>query len=115
MTKPSSEGRDRGFVVARPAQTEYRIVGGKRLFSWAEEAQKAFQDRPKKSVRVHVVLGEDGWAVVPEGSRPFKVMSTQAEAVELARMKARDQETSVVIHRPDGRIKAVVKPRMAGA
>ena len=57
--------------------------------------------------RQHVVPHRDGgWAVRPEGGD--KVTSrheTQADAIERAREIARNQETEVVIHRPDGTIR----------
>ena len=54
----------------------------------------------------HVVPHGDGWAVRGAGNQ--KVTSThptQAEATEAARGIARHQQSEVVIHRPDGRIR----------
>lgn len=54
----------------------------------------------------HVVPAGDGWGVRGEGnSRLTSVHDTQAEAIESAREIARNQQSELVIHRPDGRIR----------
>jgi len=54
----------------------------------------------------HVVPQSGKWAVKADGSqRASKVVSTQAEAVEVARRIARNQGSDVVIHGRDGRIR----------
>ncbi len=54
----------------------------------------------------HVVGHEDGWAVRGEGNtRATSVHSTQAEAIDAARIIARNQEAELLIHGRDGRIR----------
>lgn len=55
----------------------------------------------------HVVPDGGDWKVKPEGgSRATSVHPTQAQATAAAAERARDRgEGSVVIHRPDGRIR----------
>jgi len=54
----------------------------------------------------HVVPHAEGWAVKPEGGkRPSSVHDTQQEAIDRAREIARNQESELFIHRPDGRIR----------
>jgi uncharacterized protein YdaT len=55
----------------------------------------------------HVVKRTDGWAVRGEGNRrdTARGLPTQSEAIDRARDVARNQESEVVIHRPDGRIR----------
>jgi hypothetical protein len=55
----------------------------------------------------HVVKREDGWAVRSEGNSrdTARGLPTQADAIERARDVARNQQSEVVIHRPDGRIR----------
>ena len=54
----------------------------------------------------HVVPHAEGWAVKPEGGkRPSSVHDTQQEAIDRAREIARNQESEIFIHRPDGRIR----------
>ena len=54
----------------------------------------------------HVVPHGDEWAVKPEGGkRPSSVHDTQQEAIDRAREIARNQESELFIHRPDGRIR----------
>lgn len=54
----------------------------------------------------HVVPHGDEWAVRGAGNdRVTSVHSTQAEAIDRAREIARNQESEMVIHRPDGRIR----------
>ena len=54
----------------------------------------------------HVVPHGDGWAVRPEGgSRASSNHSTQAGATERAREIARKQQTELVVHGRDGRIR----------
>jgi hypothetical protein len=54
----------------------------------------------------HVVQREDGWAVRGEGnSRDTTLHSTQAKAAQAARDIARNQQSEVLIHGRDGRIR----------
>lgn len=54
----------------------------------------------------HVVPHKDGWAVKGEGNqRATSVHDTQQQAVNAAREIARNQQSELVIHRPDGRIR----------
>lgn len=54
----------------------------------------------------HVVPADDGWGVRGEGNeRLTSRHDTQAEAIEAAREIAINQQSEVVIHRPDGRIR----------
>jgi Uncharacterized protein conserved in bacteria (DUF2188) len=53
----------------------------------------------------HVVPQSGKWAIKGEGSkRASKVVSTQKEAIDVARKIARNQGADVVIHRRDGKI-----------
>lgn len=55
----------------------------------------------------HVTPHPDGgWQVIKEGSERATVRTdTQKEAIEIGRGISRNQETELVIHRPDGRIR----------
>ncbi|TCL06974.1 DUF2188 domain-containing protein [Sodalis ligni] len=54
----------------------------------------------------HVVPHKDGWAVKGAGNqRATSVHDTQQQAVDAAREIARNQQSELVIHRPDGRIR----------
>lgn len=54
----------------------------------------------------HVVPHSDGWAVKGEGNkRATSVHDTQRQAADAAREIARNQQSELVIHRPDGRIR----------
>jgi len=54
----------------------------------------------------HVVPHGSEWAVRGEGNgRPTSLHRTQAEAIEAAREIARSQQSELVIHRSDGRIR----------
>ena len=54
----------------------------------------------------HVVPHQDGWAVKGEGNQhATSVHNTQQQAVDAARQIARNQQSELVIHRPDGRIR----------
>jgi len=54
----------------------------------------------------HVVPHSGRWAVKGDGSkRASKVVSTQKEAIYVARKIARNQGTDVVIHGLDGKIR----------
>lgn len=54
----------------------------------------------------HVVPHQDGWAVESAGNqRATSVHETQQQAVDAARNIARNQQSELVIHRPDGRIR----------
>jgi len=55
----------------------------------------------------HVVqTGEGKWGVRGEGnSRITKKTDTQGKAIDIAKEIAKNQQSEVVIHRPDGRIR----------
>ena len=54
----------------------------------------------------HVVPQSGRWAVKGDGSkRASKVVSTQKEAIDVARKIARNQGADVVIHGRDGKIR----------
>ena len=49
---------------------------------------------------------QDGWAVKGAGNqRATSVHDTQQQAIDAARGIARNQQSELVIHRPDGRIR----------
>lgn len=54
----------------------------------------------------HVVPHEDGWAVKPEGGqRASSVHGTQREAIDRARQISQHQDSEILIHGRDGRIR----------
>lgn len=54
----------------------------------------------------HVVPHEEGWAVKGEGNdRATSVHDTQEAAIEAARAIARNQESELLIHGRDGKIR----------
>lgn len=54
----------------------------------------------------HVVPHPDGWAVKGEGNeKATKVVETQAEAIEVATEIAKNQNSELLIHGKDGRIR----------
>lgn len=59
-----------------------------------------------KNRNQHVVPTKDGWAVRRAGSpKATKVFGTQQEAIERAREIARNQQSELLIHGRDGRIR----------
>ncbi len=56
----------------------------------------------------HVTYRSDGkWQVKGEGAlRATAITNTQKEAIGIGRVISRNQESELVIHRPDGRIRA---------
>jgi uncharacterized protein YdaT len=55
---------------------------------------------------VHVVPKDGQWAVKTENAdHAAKITSTQKEAIERAKEIAKNNQSEVVIHRPDGRIR----------
>lgn len=55
---------------------------------------------------VHVVPSGNKWAVKPEGStKPVSTHLTQQNAAEAGRRIARQNESELVIHRPNGQIR----------
>ena len=54
----------------------------------------------------HVVPHQEGWAVKGAGNqRATSVHDTQQQAIDVARGIARNQESELVIHRQNGRIR----------
>ena len=54
----------------------------------------------------HVVPTKDGWAVKRAGSqKATKVFGTQQEAIDRGRQIARNQQSELLIHGRDGRIR----------
>lgn len=59
-----------------------------------------------KGKNQHVVKHPDGWAVKgANNSKATKVTSTQKEAIEIARDIAKNQESELLIHGRNGRIR----------
>lgn len=59
-----------------------------------------------KGKNQHVVPHPQGWAVKSEGAtKATKVVPTQKEAIDAARPIAQNQQSEVVIHRPNGQIR----------
>lgn len=54
----------------------------------------------------HVVPQADGWALKREGAqRASSLHNTQAQAIEAGKQLAKQQQTELVIHRPNGQIR----------
>lgn len=54
----------------------------------------------------HVVPHQEGWAIKGAGNqRVTSVHETQLQAIDAARAIARNQQSELVIHRNDGRIR----------
>lgn len=54
----------------------------------------------------HVVPNGNKWAVKGAGNeRNTRVVNTQKEAITIAREIAKNQQSELIIHRPDGRIR----------
>lgn len=54
----------------------------------------------------HVVPHQDGWAVKGAGNqRATSVHNTQQRAIDAARVITHNQQSELVIHRPNGRIR----------
>ncbi|MGD8174493.1 DUF2188 domain-containing protein [Marinimicrobium sp. ARAG 43.8] len=54
----------------------------------------------------HVIPHESGWAVKGAGNdRVTSVHNTQQQAIDVAREIARNQQSELVIHRPNGQIR----------
>jgi hypothetical protein len=59
-----------------------------------------------KKHNVHVVPDGDKWAVKPEGAKtPTSNHRTQRTAEEAGRRLAKQNESELIVHRPDGRIR----------
>lgn len=55
----------------------------------------------------HVIPHNGQWAVKGENnSKATKVVNTQDKAIDIAREIAKNQESELIIHRPDGKIRA---------
>lgn len=58
------------------------------------------------SNNVHIVPHSDGWAVKIEGNdRATSVHDTQQQAIDAGRERARREESELLIHGRDGRIR----------
>jgi uncharacterized protein YdaT len=54
----------------------------------------------------HVVKHQEGWAVKGAGNeKATRVTSTQKEAIEIARQIAKNQESELIIHGANGKIR----------
>lgn len=54
----------------------------------------------------HVLPNGDKWAVKGAGNeKNTRVVNTQKEAINIAREIAKNQQSELIIHRPDGRIR----------
>jgi len=58
-----------------------------------------------KNRNQHVVPHDGKWAVKPEGGRASSIHDTQREAIERGREIAQNQNSELLIHGRDGRIR----------
>lgn len=59
-----------------------------------------------KGKNQHVTKHEDGWQVIGAGNeKATKVVETQKEAIEIAREIAKNQESELIVHGTDGKIR----------
>jgi hypothetical protein len=74
-----------------------------------EEPEKPIPPKPKKTLgRYHVLYraADDSWIVKREGSdRILRVLETQKDAIAFANIKALSNDTQIVIHKKDGKIR----------
>lgn len=55
---------------------------------------------------VHVLPKGDSWEVKTEKSeKAYRITDTQKEAIDIAREIARNQQSELIIHRPNGEIR----------
>ena len=55
----------------------------------------------------HVVPHDEKWAIKGEGNaKVTKIVDTQKEAINIAREISRNQQSELIIHRPNGQIRA---------
>ncbi len=55
---------------------------------------------------VHVVKSDKNWAVKTEGSqKPYRIVATQEEAINIAKSVAKNNNSEMLIHGRDGRIR----------
>lgn len=69
---------------------------------------KTVKEKPKDPGKYHVLYRkeDDKWYVKREGAdKVLRVMETQAEAIAWATIKALNQDTAIVIHKRDGKIR----------
>ncbi|RUT72935.1 DUF2188 domain-containing protein [Ancylomarina longa] len=58
------------------------------------------------SKNIHVVSHEKGWAVRTEGKKSAaKCTRTQAEAIKVGRQMAKNNQSELVVHGEDGKIR----------
>lgn len=73
-----------------------------------EEVEKETKEETKDLGKYHVLYRKDDnkWYVKREGSdKILRVLETQAEAIAWATIKALNQDTAIVIHKRDGKIR----------
>lgn len=73
-----------------------------------EETEKETKEETKNLGKYHVLYRKDDnkWYVKREGSdKILRVLETQAEAIAWATIKALNQDTAIVIHKRDGKIR----------
>lgn len=69
---------------------------------------KSVKEKPKDPGKYHVLYRKEDnkWYVKREGAdKVLRVMETQAEAIAWATIKALNQDTAIVIHKRDGKIR----------
>ena len=55
---------------------------------------------------IHVTPHKNGWQVVSgNAEKAFRVVSTQNEAIEIAKQVAKNQKTDIKIHGKNGRVR----------
>lgn len=88
--------------VTKPKRTEEEEFA----FLYEEDDDHDTEKNSNKRYHVLYLKEENNWFVKREGNeRVIKIFETQKEAIAFATIKALENETSVVVHRRDGKIR----------
>jgi cell division protein FtsN len=91
-----------------PKQEDDSTIAEPVIETKAEEIEKETKEETKELGKYHVLYRKDDnkWYVKREGSdKILRVLETQAEAIAWATIKALNQDTAIVIHKRDGKIR----------
>lgn len=89
-------------IVEEKVEQEENIVAEEN-----KEQEKKVKEKPTKTANYHVTKHQSGkWQVKKAGgTKAIKLFDTQAEAISFAKEKSEKQDSNVIIHKKNGKIR----------
>lgn len=86
---------------------EEKTIKEEKIVEENKEQEKKVKEKPTKTANYHVTKHQSGkWQVKKAGgTKAIKLFDTQAEAISFAKEKSEKQDSNVIIHKKNGKIR----------